>query len=169
MSKYIYIYIERERERGRELVDIQLPTTVLLSSSFEPCTTHTSCSNNRYDEELAQAELLNQEVKARAGASNAMVRGARDLRKPSHATWKWGMRHGTEANRLTVCAVLCKAAWGNQWETCLRHLLRRHCYLNLSFKVMCCFHSFCIMHFVHLFIHSLAKQITGVCHCLYAA
>ena len=22
--------------------------------------------------------------------------------------------------------------------------------------------------FVHLFIHSLAKQITGVCHCLYA-
>ncbi|KAK7099450.1 hypothetical protein V1264_003588 [Littorina saxatilis] len=38
------------------------------------------------DEELAQAELLSQEVKARAGASNATVRGARDLRKPT--TWK---------------------------------------------------------------------------------
>ena len=46
-----------------------------------------SCPD-RYDEELAQAELLNQEVKARAGASNATVRGARDLRKASHATWK---------------------------------------------------------------------------------
>lgn len=42
----------------------------------------------RYDEELAQADLLNQEVKARAGASNAAVRGARDLRKPGPATWK---------------------------------------------------------------------------------
>lgn len=42
----------------------------------------------RYDEDLAQADLLNQEIKVRAGAGNAMVRGARDLRKPSQATWK---------------------------------------------------------------------------------
>ncbi|XP_025087831.1 probable tubulin polyglutamylase TTLL1 isoform X3 [Pomacea canaliculata] len=41
-----------------------------------------------YDEDLAQADLLNQEIKVRAGAGNAMVRGARDLRKPSQATWK---------------------------------------------------------------------------------
>ncbi len=41
----------------------------------------------RYDEELAQSDLLSLEARTRIGTGGAAARGGRDAKKPT-ATWK---------------------------------------------------------------------------------